>query len=170
MLKMVALACLLGALGMLGGCVQTGAFWDHKVVLASDLTASAVDGQWEGAWHSYESYDGGLIHFVIVPADVAQPTSTMPAVNSPAEPGTMRYMARVKKFHFGIFVPEEFTMVLTGKPGIDGQVRFHGERDLGPLDGDSKFDGFVDGNKMVMSYVSQHDFGSITLHRVVNAR
>ena len=48
---------------LLGGCIQTGAFWDHKVVLASDMTPSAVDGQWEGSWQSYEFYDNGLITF-----------------------------------------------------------------------------------------------------------
>jgi hypothetical protein len=60
-------------------------------------------------------------------------------------------------------------MVLTAKPGIDGQIQYRGERDLGPLEGFCKFDGFVDSNKAVMSYVSRKDFGSINLRRVVNA-
>jgi hypothetical protein len=153
-----------------GGCVQTGAKWDHKVVLASDLTPSALDGQWEGSWQSYEFYDNGLIHFVITPADVAPVPTTLPAVASPAAPGTTRYLAHGKMWHYGLFAPEQFNLVFISTPGINGQVQFHGNRDLGPLDGACKYDGFVDGNKCVMSYVSRNDFGTVTLHRVVNAR
>jgi hypothetical protein len=167
-LKFLALLCLLAPLSLLAGCVQTGDYWNHKVALASDLTPSALDGQWEGSWHSYQHYDTGLIHFTIIPADVAAPTATMPALSSPATPGTTRYLANVTLWHYGIFCPEYFSLVLTAQPGIDGQVRFRGERDLGPLDGACKFDGFVDTNKNTMSYVSRQDFGSITLHRVVN--
>jgi hypothetical protein len=168
--KLLAIVLLLAPLAFLTGCVRTGDFWNHKVVLASDLTPSAIDGQWEGSWHSYEFYDNGLIHFTIIPADTAPPTSTMPAVSSPPVPGTNRYLANVTLWHYGIFCPEYFSMVVTAQRGVDGQIRFHGERDLGPLDGSCRFDGFVDANKNVMSYVSRNDFGSITLHRVVNAR
>jgi hypothetical protein len=166
----VVLCLSLGSLGFLGGCVKTGDFWDHKVVLASDLTPSALDGQWEGKRYSYEHYDNGLVHMTIVPADVADAhATTMPAVSSPPKPGTQRYLAKVRMWHYGIFAPEDFTMVLTSTPGVDGQIKFFGERDLGPIDGSCKFDGFVDANKAVMSYVARHDFGSIKLRRVVNA-
>jgi hypothetical protein len=163
--------CAIAGLGLLGGCAQTGDQWDHKVVLASDLTPSALDGQWEGSWQSYEFYDNGLIHFQIVPADMAtaDEAAKLPAIASPPESGTQRFLARVKMWHFGLLAPEEFEMVLTATPGTDSQIRFHGNRDLGPLAGFCKYDGFIDGSKSVMSYVNRSDFGSVVLHRVVNA-
>src|ERR1035437_5609100 len=70
-MKMAATGVLVGLMLALAGCeVKTGDSWDHRVVLASDLTPSAVDGQWEGQWQSHEFLDNGLIHFVIVPSDV----------------------------------------------------------------------------------------------------
>jgi len=160
---------LLAPLLLLASCVKTGDFWNHKVVLASDLTPSALDGQWEGSWQSYEFYDNGLVHLVIVSTDVAPPSATLPAVTSPAAPGTSRYLAQVEQWHYGILAPEKFNMVLITTAARNGQIQFHGERDLGPLEGSCKYDGFVENNKAVLSYVSRKDFGSLTLHRVVNA-
>ena len=57
-------------------------------------------------------------------------------------------------------------MVLIGVTGTNGEIEFHGERDLGPLNGFCKFDGTV-GAKVSMSYVSRGDFGSVVLKRVV---
>jgi hypothetical protein len=166
LLLATTLACLTSACE-----VKTGDKWDHPVVLATDVTPSAIDGQWEGSWQSYESWDSGLIHFVITPSEISPVPATLPAAASPPRPGTRRYLAKVTLWHWNVLnlCKENFNMVLIATNGDNGQIQFHGDRDLGPLEGFSKYDGFIDANKAVLSYVNQDDFGSLVLRRVVNA-
>ena len=189
--RLAALTASLLLLPLASCNVDTGDSWDRPLVLASDLAPSALEGRWEGSWQSYEYWDSGLIHFVITPTGAPPPATlpaaaltpapttltpvapitppaTLPAAASTPAPGTVRYLARGTRWHWGRIFPESFNMVLIATDDHKGQIQFHGERDLGPLNGSCKFDGFIDANKSSMTYVSRHDFGTVTTRRVIS--
>ena len=58
-------------MGLMGCDMKTGDQWADRMVRARDLTPWGGGGGWVGSWQSYESWDSGLIHFVITPSDVA---------------------------------------------------------------------------------------------------
>jgi hypothetical protein len=156
---------MLGLLGLAavaaGGCESQTAYNAHwrsaGVVLASASSATPLAGKWQGSWQSNDSdYYFGLAHAIIVPMDTVRTKEGVLA---------QRYEAHIQLYHFWIFT-EEFRVYLTATPGLNDTVNFYGERIMNPADGVIRFDGFMDGDKVVTSYNSIKDYGSYVLRRV----
>jgi hypothetical protein len=158
-LKMAAMGVLAAAGLGVGGCASTTAYDQHwkdtKVVLASDVTATPLAGKWQGEWHSDDSdYYWGLAKAIIIPVDTSKTKEGVTAT---------RYEAHIQLWHFFIF-PEEFKVYLSAVPEGD-KITFYGERVMNPIDGVARYDGFLEGDKIVIAYNSIKDYGSFTFRR-----
>jgi hypothetical protein len=158
-LRGITVATILAA-GMLGGCADkdnTRKWNGAPAVAMSDEAAASMIGRWEGHWESNTNYDRGLAHAVIyeVPAPAESTAKDRP-----------HYKVHFTLWHYEL-APEEFDVILTTTPGLDGKINFYGERVLSADDGVSKFDGFIRRNKLYLTFTSRRDYGTLSVIHLV---
>ncbi len=151
----------LGIAALCGGCASRTAYDRHwnaePVVTASAVEATPLAGKWQGSWQSNDSdYYFGLAHAIIMPLEAVKLTGGTPG---------QTYEAHFQLYHFWVFT-EEFRVTFTAAAPRDGKVSFYGERIMNPIDGVCRYDGFLQGDKIVTSFNSIKDYGTIVLRRV----